>query len=189
MRPSHARPTDSRLTAKTAQRHFEYGGRIVTPVKLRIITVGHKPPAWITSGFQDYTRRMPREFPLLLVEVRPAHRDGTGRAQLARARSTERDRILAAIPADGVKVALDERGKAISTTQLAQKLESWMQDGRDVCFLIGGADGLDEEVKNNADLVVSLSMMTLPHALVRVVLAEQIYRAMSIIRKHPYHRH
>jgi 23S rRNA (pseudouridine1915-N3)-methyltransferase len=131
---------------------------------------------------------MPRELPLLLVEVRPAHRDAAGRTQLARVRSTERDRILAAIPANGVKVALDERGKALSTTQFARKFESWMQYGRDVCFLIGGADGLDDEIRDSADLVMSLSMMTLPHALVRVVLAEQIYRAMSLIRKHPYHR-
>lgn len=157
-------------------------------MRLHIITVGHKPPAWIASGFQDYARRMPREFPLLLVEVRPARREGTGLAQITRARSSERERILAAIPANGVKVALDERGKAMSTVQLAKKLESWMRDGEDVCFVIGGADGLDDEFKNNADLVISLSMMTFPHALVRVVLAEQIYRAMSIIRRHPYHR-
>jgi 23S rRNA (pseudouridine1915-N3)-methyltransferase len=158
-------------------------------VKLRIITVGNKPPAWISSGFEDYARRMPREFPLLLVEIRPARREGTSLAQISRARSTECGRILGAIPANGVKVALDERGKAMSTVQLARKLESWMPNGKDVCFLIGGADGLDDEFKNGADLVISLSMMTLPHALVRVVLAEQIYRAMSIIRKHPYHRH
>ncbi len=157
-------------------------------MKLHIITVGHKPRAWISSGFQDYARRMPRELPLLLAEVRPAHREGAGPAQIARARSTERDRILAAIPANSVRIALDERGKAITTTQLAQKLESWMQRGKDVCFLIGGADGLDDEIKHSADLVLSLSMMTMPHALVRVVLAEQLYRAMSIIRKHPYHR-
>ncbi len=77
----------------------------------------------------------------------------------------------------------------MSTTRLAEKLESWMQYGKDICFLIGGADGLNKELKNEADIVMSLSMMTLPHTLVRVVLAEQIYRAISIIRKHPYHRH
>jgi len=157
-------------------------------VKLQIITVGHKPSAWISSGFQDYARRMPREMPLLLSEIRPAHRAGAAPAQIARARSAESDRILAAIPVNSVKVALDERGKSMSTTQLAQRLESWMQDGKDVCFLIGGADGLDDEIKSSSDLVFSLSMMTMPHALVRVVLAEQLYRATSIIRKHPYHR-
>ena len=131
---------------------------------------------------------MPKEMPLLLSEVRPAHRDGSAPAQIARARSTERDRILAAIPANSVEVALDERGKAMSTAQLAQRLESWMRYGKDVSFVIGGADGLDEEFKSSSDLVFSLSMMTMPHALVRVVLAEQLYRATSIIRKHPYHR-
>ena len=85
-------------------------------------------------------------------------------------------------------IVLDERGKTISTAQLASQIESWMTEGRDVCFLIGGADGLDDTVKHDADMVLSLSNMTLPHALVRVVLAEQLYRAMSIIRNHPYHR-
>lgn len=131
---------------------------------------------------------MPREMPLLLTEVRPAQREGVAPAQIARARSTECDRILAAIPVNSVKVALDERGEAMSTAQLAQRLESWMQYGKDICFLIGGADGLDDEIKSSSDLVFSLSMMTMPHALVRVVLAEQLYRATSIIRKHPYHR-
>ena len=121
----------------------------------------------------------------MLTEVRPALHSGTS---ADRARQTEAERILAAVPSGGVKVALDERGKAISTAQLASKIEGWMTQGRDVCFLIGGADGLDDMVKREADLVLSLSNMTLPHALVRVVLAEQLYRAMSIIRNHPYHR-
>lgn len=131
---------------------------------------------------------MPRELPLLSTQVRPARREGTSAAQIARALATERDRILAAIPANSVRIALDERGKAVSTNQLAQKLESWLPLGKDVCFLIGGADGLDRDIKSGSDLLMSLSAMTLPHALVRVVLAEQLYRALSIIRKHPYHR-
>ena len=154
-------------------------------VKLQIITVGHKPPDWISDGFHDYARRMPRELPIMLTEVRPAVH---GASSANRARQTEAERILAAVPSGGVKVALDERGKAISTAQLASQIEDWMSQGRDVCFLIGGADGLDDAVKSKADLVLSLSNMTLPHALVRVVLAEQLYRAMSIIRNHPYHR-
>ncbi len=154
-------------------------------VKLQIITVGHKPPDWISNGFHDYARRMPRELPIMLTEVRPALHSGNS---ADRARQTEAERILAAVPSGGVKVALDERGKAISTAQLASQIEDWMSQGRDVCFLIGGADGLDDAVKSKADLVLSLSNMTLPHALVRVVLAEQLYRAMSIIRNHPYHR-
>lgn len=131
---------------------------------------------------------MPRELPVVLTEVRPAPRTGKNAAQIDRARAIEAERIVAAIPSDGVKVALDERGKAITTAQLADRLEDWMGHGRDVCFLIGGADGLDETVRDRADLVLSLSKLTMPHALVRVVLAEQLYRAISIIRNHPYHR-
>ena len=158
---------------------------IAKRVKLQIISVGHKPPDWISNGFHDYARRMPRELPIMLTEVRPAVHGGSS---ANRARQTEAERILAAVPSGGVKVALDERGKAISTAQLASQIEDWMTQGRDICFLIGGADGLDGAVKSKADLVLSLSNMTLPHALVRVVLAEQLYRAMSIIRNHPYHR-
>jgi 23S rRNA (pseudouridine1915-N3)-methyltransferase len=161
---------------------------IAKRVKLQIISVGHKPPDWISNGFHDYVRRMPRELPIVLTEIRPAAHSGNSAAQVARARQTEGERILAAIPPGGVKVALDERGKTMSTMQLAGQIEDWMSQGRDVCFLIGGADGLDDAVKDGADLVVSLSMLTMPHALVRVVLAEQLYRATSIIRNHPYHR-
>ena len=157
-------------------------------MKLHIVSVGHKPPAWVSSGFLDYTRRMPRELPVILTEVRPALRGGNSAAQIGRARATERDRILAAIPSGGVKVALDERGKTMTTAELAGRFEEWMTQGRDICFLIGGADGLDDEIRGNADLVFSLSRLTMPHALVRVVLAEQLYRATSIIRNHPYHR-
>ena len=157
-------------------------------MKLYVITVGHKPPAWITTGFQEYVRRMPRELPVMLIEVKPAYRPGSSPAQLANARTLEGERILAAVPTNSVKVALDERGKSLSTTQLAHQLETWMADGLNICFLIGGADGLDDGVKKDADVICSLSNLTLPHALVRVVLAEQLYRAISIIRKHPYHR-
>ncbi len=159
-----------------------------TQVKLHVLSVGHKPPDWISNGFQEYARRMPRELPVVLTEVRPAARAGKNAAQIDRARAIEADRILAAIPFGGVKVALDERGKAFTTAQLADWLEDWMSHGQDVFFLIGGADGLDAAVRERADIVLSLSKLTLPHALVRVVLAEQLYRAISIIRNHPYHR-
>ena len=157
-------------------------------MKLHIVSVGHKPPAWISSGFQDYTRRMPRELPVVLTEIRPAARAGDSAAQIERALATEGERILAAVPPGGVKVALDERGKTVTTRAFADRLKYWMAHGSDVCFLIGGADGLDNAVKDKADLVLSLSRLTMPHALVRVVLAEQLYRAVSIIRNHPYHR-
>lgn len=131
---------------------------------------------------------MPRELSVVLTEIRPAPRTGNSATQIARVRTTERDRIVAAIPSGGVKVALDERGETMTTAQLAGQMERWMADGRDICFVIGGADGLDDGIKDSADLVISLSRLTLPHALVRVVLAEQLYRAISIIRGHPYHR-
>ena len=161
---------------------------IAKRVKLQIIAVGHKPPDWISNGFQDYARRMPRELPIVLTEIRPADHSGNSAALIAKARQAEGERILAAVPSGSVKVALDERGKTISTAQLASQIEDWMTQGRDVCFLIGGADGLDDAVKSKADVMLSLSSMTMPHTLVRVVLAEQLYRAMSIIRNHPYHR-
>jgi 23S rRNA (pseudouridine1915-N3)-methyltransferase len=130
---------------------------------------------------------MPRGLEICLREVKPSRHDDSAGA-IRRAQALERARILAAVPADSVKVALDERGKALTTAQFARQLESWMRGGRDVSFLIGGADGLDSELKRDAELMLSLSPMTLPHALVRVVIAEQLYRAASLIRNHPYHR-
>ncbi|KPK54393.1 MAG: 50S rRNA methyltransferase [Thiotrichales bacterium SG8_50] len=157
-------------------------------MKLHILSVGHKPPAWIAEGVQEYARRMPRELPVVLTAIRPAGRAGKAAEPAARTRAAERDRILAAIPSSSVKVALDEHGKTLTTVQLASQLQNWMAEGRDVCFVIGGADGLDEGVKESADLVFSLSRLTMPHALARVVLVEQLYRAASIMRNHPYHR-
>jgi len=155
-------------------------------LKLRIIAVGHKPPAWVAAGFEEYAKRMPREARIELTELKPAAR--AGRAAVTPILAAEKARILAAIPTGSVKIALDERGKALSTAELARRMGGWMQEGRDVAFLIGSADGLDESLKKEADLLLSLSAMTLPHAMVRVMLAEQLYRAISLIRNHPYHR-
>lgn len=155
-------------------------------MKLRIIAVGHKPPAWVAAGFEEYAKRMPREARIELTELKPAAR--AGRAAVTPILAAEKARILAAIPTGSVKIALDERGKALSTAELARRMGGWMQEGRDVAFLIGSADGLDESLKKEADLLLSLSAMTLPHAMVRVMLAEQLYRAISLIRNHPYHR-
>jgi 23S rRNA (pseudouridine1915-N3)-methyltransferase len=155
-------------------------------VKLRIVAVGHKPPGWVAAGFEEYARRMPREARIELAEVKPSKRSGPGGAGPLLA--SEKARILAAIPAGSVKIALDERGKALSTADLARKLGGWMEQGRDATFVIGSADGLDEGLKKEADLLLSLSAMTLPHAMVRVMLAEQLYRAISLLRNHPYHR-
>jgi 23S rRNA (pseudouridine1915-N3)-methyltransferase len=159
-------------------------------VKLRIVALGHKAPDWVSAGFEDYARRMPREARIELVELKPGARSAQNPSEAAveRILAAEKDRILAAIPAGSVKIALDERGKALSTADLAKRLAGWMQDGRDVAFLIGSADGLDAGLKKDADLLLSLSAMTLPHAMVRVLLAEQLYRAISLLQNHPYHR-
>lgn len=159
-------------------------------MKLRIVVVGHKPPDWVAAGFEDYSRRMPREARIELAEIKPAarSRQAQSAASIAQILASEKARILAAVPADSVKIALDERGKSLSTADLARKLAGWMQLGRDVSFMVGSADGLDPNLKKDADLLLSLSAMTLPHAMVRVMLAEQLYRAVSLLQNHPYHR-
>lgn len=143
-------------------------------------------PAWVDAGFSEYARRMPKEAPLKLVEVRPEPRgDNTPVEKLTAA---EGRRIRAGWPAGCVKVVLDERGRACTTRELARRLEGWQMEGRDVAFVVGGADGLEKTMRDEADWLWSLSALTLPHALVRVVVAEQLYRACSILKNHPYHR-
>lgn len=155
-------------------------------MKLLILAVGHKMPAWVNEGFAEYAKRMPREARIELVEIKPEKRDG-GKTR-EQVHEAERRRIEAALPADCVRVVLDERGKDWSTLELAEELKDWMRGGRDVAFVIGGADGLHPEVKSQANRLWSLSRLTLPHGLVRVVLAEQLYRAVTVIQNHPYHR-
>lgn len=159
-------------------------------MRLLILAVGHKMPAWVSMGFEDYARRMPRDTPLQLVEVRPQPRSkGVDvPAQIDRMLKLEAQRLRSAIPAGATCVALDEHGKTASTQDLARWLEGWRREGADVAFLIGGADGLELELKQSAHLMLSLSAMTLPHQLVRVLLAEQLYRAASLLQGHPYHR-
>jgi len=155
-------------------------------MQLTIAAVGHKMPAWIEAGFAEYAKRMPPECRLQLKEIKPADRAGGRTAETVMAQ--ERSRIEAAIPKGSRIIALDERGKDITTVQLSKYLTEWQQDGRDVTFIIGGADGLDAQFKAGADLLVRISSLTLPHGMVRVLLAEQLYRAWSITQNHPYHR-
>lgn len=155
-------------------------------MQLIIAAVGHKMPAWIEAGFAEYAKRMPAECRLLLKEIKPVDRSGGRNTETVMAQ--ERSRIEAAIPKGAYIVALDERGKDITTVQLAKYLTKWQQDGRDVTFIIGGADGLDAEFKARADMLLRISSLTLPHGMVRVLLAEQMYRAWSITQNHPYHR-
>jgi len=155
-------------------------------MRVTILSVGHKMPAWIQDGFQEYTRRMPPEIRVELVELKPEER-GAGRS-VDKARALEGERLLEALPGAATLLALDERGKAVSTQGLSVMLAEWMRDGTHPVFAIGGADGLSDAVKSRADKLVSLSALTLPHGLARVVLAEQLYRAWSILARHPYHR-
>ncbi|WP_151636026.1 23S rRNA (pseudouridine(1915)-N(3))-methyltransferase RlmH [Noviherbaspirillum aerium] len=155
-------------------------------MQLVIAAVGHKMPGWIEDGFQEYAKRMPPECRIQLKEIKPVERSGSKTAETVMA--LERAKIEAAIPKGARIIALDERGKDLTTMQLSQLLTQWQQDGRDVTFLIGGADGLDAGLKASADMLVRISSLTLPHGMVRVLLAEQLYRAWSITQNHPYHR-
>ena len=154
-------------------------------MRLRIVALGHRMPEWVRAGVAAYTKRLPREYALDVVELKPAPRDrGRTVPQLL---ADEAARIAATIAGARV-IALDERGTPWSTRDLADQLARWRGDGADVAFLIGSADGLDPSLKARAERVVALSAMTLPHGLVRVILAEQLYRAASLVAGHPYHR-
>jgi 23S rRNA (pseudouridine1915-N3)-methyltransferase len=153
---------------------------------IHLIAVGTRMPSWISQGYQDFVRRLPRECSLRLVEIPPGRRSRT--QSPAPAVEEESRRMLAAIPERSLVVALDVGGSAWDTPSLANRLQEWLQSGRDIVLLIGGPDGLSGDCLRRADLRWSLSALTLPHALVRVVLAEQLYRAWTIISGHPYHR-
>ena len=155
-------------------------------MRITILAVGHKAPGWIQEGFNEYARRMPPEARIELVELKPEER-GAGRTA-DKAKALEGERILAALPQGATLLALDERGRSVTTQGLSVMLSDWMRDAVHPVFVIGGADGLSDEVRARAAKLISLSAMTLPHALVRVVLAEQLYRAWSILARHPYHR-
>lgn len=155
-------------------------------MQLHLVAVGERMPGWVSEGFADYARRMPPHLPLQLVEAAPGRR-GKG-ADSARACRDEGRRLLAAVPPLGRIVALDAGGRQWTTEDLAGRLADWLQDGRDVAFLVGGPDGLDGACLERAELRWSLSRLTFPHMLVRVILAEQIYRAWTVLQNHPYHR-
>lgn len=142
-------------------------------------------PAWVETACLEYAKRMPRELSLDIIDIKPEKRaagNSTENIQLIEAK-----RIIEVVGKDYC-VALDERGAEVSTLQLADKLRDWQNNGRDVCLVIGGADGLHASIKQQADWLWALSKLTLPHAMVRVLLAEQLYRAHTVISNHPYHR-
>ena len=155
-------------------------------MRLRVIAVGTRMPVWVRSACEEYLTRLAPHLNVALVEIEPGTR--TASTPPARAIAAEAQRLLAALrPAEHV-VALDERGSQLSTRELAAWLKTRMQEGTDVAFLIGGPDGLAPEVLGRSSFRWSLSRLTLPHAMVRVLLAEQLYRAHSILANHPYHR-
>ena len=154
-------------------------------MKLGILAVGHKLPEWVAKGCAEYIKRMPRELAVVVVEIKPEPRGAKTREQLLAA---ENVRLQAALTGFRRIVVLDERGADLSTLELAQRLEGWMREGGDTAFVIGGADGIDAALKQQADASIRLSSLTLPHAMARLILCEQLYRAHSVLRNHPYHR-
>ncbi len=154
-------------------------------MKLQIVAVGHRQPDWVAAGCAEYLKRMPRELPASVVEIKPEPRGSKTREQLLAA---EKARIRDVVPASCRLIVLDEKGDDLTTLQLARRLETWMQDGRDCVLLIGGADGIDEELKRQASDKLRLSSLTLPHGMARLLLCEQLYRAVSVLKNHPYHR-
>ena len=155
-------------------------------MRIHLLAVGTRMPGWVTAGYLEYARRLPRECSLQLVELPVARRGKNFSVQQVRAE--EGRQLLAALPRDCFVIALDEHGSPWTTAQLAGHLGQWLGSGRDVALLVGGPDGLDADCLARADLRWSLSGLTFPHALVRVLLAEQLYRAWSLISGHPYHR-
>ncbi len=154
-------------------------------MRVTLVAVGQRMPAWVSEGYAEYSKRLRARLPLELVEI-PAARRGSG--DVARAMAEEGNRLLAAIRPQDHAVALDERGTVRTSLELSQWLARRMQAGKDLVFLVGGADGFAPEVLKRCDERWSLSSLTLPHALVRIVFAEQLYRAVTLLDGHPYHR-
>jgi 23S rRNA (pseudouridine1915-N3)-methyltransferase len=155
-------------------------------VLLTVAAVGQRMPAWVQTAWKEYAKRFPRGMSLELKEIALAKR--TRNADINSLRLAEGDALLASVPAGHRLIALDERGKQWSTMELAQQMENWMREERGVCFLVGGPDGLADNCRERARDVWALGRLTLPHPLVRAILAEQLYRAWTITQNHPYHR-
>jgi 23S rRNA (pseudouridine1915-N3)-methyltransferase len=155
-------------------------------MRIHLIAVGERMADWVNQGYQEYAKRLPRECALLLKEL-PAAKRGKNQPP-GKAMEEEAQRLLNAVPRGSIIVALDEHGKQMTTLALANRMRDWQQQGADVALLVGGADGLAARVRQQAHDLWSLSPLTLPHGLVRVVVAEQIYRGWTVLTNHPYHR-
>ena len=154
-------------------------------MKLLLVAVGQRQPAWADTAYADFAKRFPPEMRLELKAVKAEPRGSKTAEQLMAA---EASRIEAVLPRGVRRVVLDERGERVTTLQLSARMTAWMRDGRDVALVIGGPDGLDSSLKTSADETLRLSELTLPHAFVRVLLAEALYRAWTVMVNHPYHR-
>ncbi len=153
---------------------------------IRLLAVGERQPAWVDDAFDIYTERFPRAWKFRLDSIATVRRNKNDKSSQAMA--SEGKRILAKLSATEQVVLLDEHGTQLTSTALAAKLSEWQVDGRDLCFIIGGPDGVSESCRQRADTTWSLSQLTLPHGLARVLFAEQLYRAWSLQTGHPYHR-
>lgn len=156
-------------------------------MQIRLVCVGQKMPAWVTTAVQEYAVRMPAHCRFVVQEVAPAKRSKQGVVSRYLADEASRLEEVLAV-GNPLRVVLDERGALVDTRKLSHKLDGWLQSGRDVALVVGGPDGLDERVKASADWTWSLTPLTLPHPMVRVMLSEQMYRAWSLLNNHPYHR-
>lgn len=154
---------------------------------VKLLAVGIKMPDWVAAGVKEYQKRLPREWRFEWVELPLGHRGGRGK-DIAKAIQMESDSILSMLQSNDRVVALDVKGKSWSTEQLSVALSNWQMEGDNLVFLIGGPDGLSQDCLNRANQSWSLSAMTLPHPLVRVVLIEQLYRAWTVLNNHPYHK-
>ncbi len=154
-------------------------------MKLNILSVGHKMPNWVELGCAEYLKRMPRELTTEIIEIKPDKRAAGKNSEVVQ--EAEAKRILEVVNKDYL-IVLDERGQAVTSLQLATKMQHWQTLGRDVSLVIGGADGIHVSLKQKADWLWSLSSLTMPHGLVRVMLSEQLYRAYTVTQNHPYHK-
>lgn len=155
-------------------------------MKLSIIAVGTKMPSWVQQGYTEYAKRLPKELCPQLVELNIGNRHKNNSVEKAKAQ--EGGQMLQAIPDSNYVIALDVLGRKINTPQLSQSISEWQMNGKDITILIGGPDGLSSDCLSRANVKWSLSDLTLPHPLVRVVLIEQLYRAWTILQNHPYHK-
>jgi 23S rRNA (pseudouridine1915-N3)-methyltransferase len=156
-------------------------------MRLFLVSVGHKQPTWIEDGCQTYLKRLPKELAIQACNIKPEYREGKTREQILQCEATRIRQSLKQAP-DGRLVVLDEKGSDLTTRQFASRLDAWLGAGQTVTLLLGSADGLAAEIKATAAEQIRLSSLTLPHGLAKLLLCEQLYRAISLLRQHPYHR-